>query len=117
MLGTTYTRHQHINPYLNSPHSISLTNVATGCTMLFNRSLIDLALPIPKDALVHDWWLSLVASYFGKLNYLPTPTVLYRQHSNNAIGSRGIGLDYWLKRFSVAIFSKGGSHTQAAINR
>jgi len=51
-------------------------NVVTGCTMLINRALLKLASPIPKEAIMHDWWISLVASSFGKLIFLPKPTLL-----------------------------------------
>ena len=27
-------------------------------------------LPVAKNAVMHDWWIGLVASYFGKIEYL-----------------------------------------------
>ena len=60
----------------------------TGCTALINESLAEKALPIPENAIMHDWWLALVATAFGKLVYLDIPLVHYRQHSNNAIGAK-----------------------------
>ena len=38
--------------------------------------------------MMHDWWLALVAAGCGRLEYLPEATILYRQHSGNAIGAR-----------------------------
>lgn len=63
-------------------------NFVTGCAMLINRALCDLALPIPEQAIMHDWWLALVASAFGSIVTLNTPTVLYRQHAQNVIGAK-----------------------------
>ncbi|TXI91482.1 MAG: glycosyltransferase family 2 protein [Neisseriales bacterium] len=61
-------------------------NNVTGCTCLFKRELINLALPIPTGFYIHDHYLAIAASYFGKLNYLSIPLIKYRQHSNNQIG-------------------------------
>jgi hypothetical protein len=60
--------------------------VVTGCTMMANRRLIELASAMPAEASLHDRWIALLASAMGKAAYLPEPTVLYRQHGRNAIG-------------------------------
>ena len=70
------------------PKNIFLSNVAPGCTMLINRALINKAIPVPKDAIVHDYWLILVASSFGEVGYVAEQTMLYRQHENNQIGAK-----------------------------
>jgi hypothetical protein len=54
-----------------------------------NRPLIDLALPIPEGAVMHDWWLALCAAVWGRIDFLTEPTVLYRQHGSNEIGAKG----------------------------
>jgi hypothetical protein len=55
-----------------------------------NPALVQLALPIPDEAIMHDWWLSLVASAFGQRHYMAEPLVLYRQHSANAVGAKAL---------------------------
>lgn len=62
-------------------------NVVTGCTMLVNRALIDLAIPIPDAVPIHDWWFALVATCLGKVEFVEAQPILYRQHGENAIGS------------------------------
>ncbi|MFN3386799.1 MAG: glycosyltransferase family 2 protein [Candidatus Thermochlorobacter sp.] len=63
-------------------------NQATGCTMVFNRTLRSLILSaLPERTIMHDWWIYLVASAFGTLLYDETPTLKYRQHTQNAIGT------------------------------
>ena len=64
-----------------------MQNFATGCTVMINRPLASLALPIPPEAMMHDWWLALVATRFGQAMSLHKPTVLYRQHGRNDIGA------------------------------
>jgi hypothetical protein len=61
-------------------------NVVSGCTMLFNRALLNKSMPIPEQAYMHDWWLALVASKCGKLELIDKPLIQYRQHANNSIG-------------------------------
>jgi glycosyltransferase involved in cell wall biosynthesis len=64
-----------------------LQNVVTGCATLMNRPLVTKSLPIPEQAVVHDWWVALVVVLFGKAGYISRPTVMYRQHARNVIGA------------------------------
>ena len=64
-----------------------LQNIPTGCTIMINRALRDMASPIPADATMHDWWLALVAAAFGKSDYVAESTMLYRQHGRNVCGA------------------------------
>ncbi|WP_251545352.1 glycosyltransferase family 2 protein [Limosilactobacillus caecicola] len=66
-------------------------NCITGCTMMVNSALKDY---VEFDRLdinriyMHDWWLALIAAAFGKVEYLNQPTILYRQHGDNVVGSK-----------------------------
>ena len=94
----TYWQRQRLDPARTGLVDLLATNVVTGCTVLLNRPLLARALPIPAQALMHDWWLALVASALGCIDALPQPTVLYRQHSSNVRGSRGLGWSFWQQR-------------------
>lgn len=61
-------------------------NLATGCASMANRALLDFASPIPEDAAMHDYWLTLTAVAFGKLVPVDEATILYRQHGANVVG-------------------------------
>ncbi|MCB1118653.1 MAG: glycosyltransferase family 2 protein [Chlamydiia bacterium] len=87
-LSPSYWHYSSINPQYNTLNRLLAQNVVTGCTVMINKSLRDLALPIPPNCVMHDWWLALVASAFGKIAYIDRPTVLYRQHRNNVIGAK-----------------------------
>ncbi|OFE12942.1 hypothetical protein PHACT_07150 [Pseudohongiella acticola] len=65
-----------------------VSNTLTGCTALMNTALVRKALPIPAEAVMHDWWLSLVASAFGHRYFEPSALVDYRQHGGNTLGAR-----------------------------
>jgi glycosyltransferase involved in cell wall biosynthesis len=64
-------------------------NNATGNTFIFNRALCNYALPFSPNAVMHDWWVALIALYLGKVDYLADQTILYRQHTANVSGSKG----------------------------
>lgn len=67
---------------------VLVQNTVTGCTVMVNRPLADLVSP-PFDAVaMHDWWLAILASAFGAIGFVDSPTVLYRQHGGNAVGAR-----------------------------
>ncbi len=66
-------------------------NTATGCTIVINEALKKKALPIADDAMMHDWWLALVAVTFGHLEYFHAPLILYRQHDSNDTGAKSWG--------------------------
>jgi glycosyltransferase involved in cell wall biosynthesis len=72
----------------HNPQRLISRNEVTGCAMACNRALLEIALPISEDAVMHDWWLALCAGYFGRLAYLPEKLVKYRQHGANTIGAK-----------------------------
>ncbi|REG91485.1 glycosyltransferase family 2 protein [Algoriphagus antarcticus] len=64
-----------------------LNGFVTGCTCLFKRQLLDLALPFPDKLYIHDKWLGVLAFSKGGLTYLKEPLTDYRQHVQNNIGA------------------------------
>lgn len=91
-------QHQNIHPRNRERlNRLIVQNVVTGCTVMINKALRDLALPIPDQAVMHDWWLALVASAFGKIGHVDQSTMSYRQHADNEIGAKSWGLPYILK--------------------
>jgi len=82
-------------------------NVVTGCARICNRRLVELTLPIPAEAMMHDWWMALVAASMGRLRCLPEATVLYRQHGANTLGAKDLGVTLILRRAAVAPVQAG----------
>ncbi|TWJ33021.1 glycosyltransferase family 2 protein [Geobacter argillaceus] len=82
-------RFQHSDPVGGKAlNRLLVQNTVTGCTVMINRALLELALPIPPEAVMHDWWLALAATAFGVIGHVAVPMVLYRQHGANDIGAR-----------------------------
>jgi glycosyltransferase involved in cell wall biosynthesis len=60
-----------------------LENTAYGCTVIGNRILAELAIPIPDAGRCEDWWLSLVATAFGATEGYPEISMDWRRHGEN----------------------------------
>ncbi len=62
-------------------------NSATGCSVVFGSEIKRRFLQAnPSHMVMHDWWLYLLATAFGKVIYDARQSVLYRQHDSNVAG-------------------------------
>lgn len=96
-LAPSFSQYQRMKHVEENPLRILLTqNFVTGCTVMINRALLNIALPVPREAVMHDWWLALVAASAGRIRFLEQPTVLYRQHQQNVAGAKKLlsGLNF-----------------------
>lgn len=87
-LAPSFWLHQGIEPRRDRLPQLIVQNVVTGCASLFNKALLEAALPIPPEAFMHDYWLSLVASACGEIVAVPEQLVRYRQHGKNTLGAK-----------------------------
>ncbi|MDG2422007.1 MAG: glycosyltransferase family 2 protein [Gammaproteobacteria bacterium] len=88
LIAGSFVQYQGLEIGRNRFTNIIISNLVTGCTALINEQLARKAIPIPKNAIMHDWWLALVAAAFGEVIFLNTPLVSYRQHGRNTIGAK-----------------------------
>jgi hypothetical protein len=56
--------------------------------MMINRKAGMVSMPIPKEAVMHDWWIAIEVAKHGKIAYVPVPSILYRQHLGNEVGPK-----------------------------
>jgi glycosyltransferase involved in cell wall biosynthesis len=98
-IAESFWCYQNIHPRRGEIlNRLLLQNVVTGCTVMINSRLRELALQIPHGAIMHDWWLALVAVLFGQVVHLDEPTILYRQHDNNSVGAKRWGLKQMVRQ-------------------
>ena len=66
-----------------------IRNNAVGCTMVFNRRLLNIINDYePAIVQMHDYWLYLVClAVAGNVVCDPVPYIKYRQHGKSAVGS------------------------------
>jgi glycosyltransferase involved in cell wall biosynthesis len=87
-MAPSFWAYSHLDAVRGSRlNRLLVQNVVTGCATMMNRALVRRACPIPTAAPMHDWWLALVASAFGRIEAIPEKTILYRQHSKNRLGA------------------------------
>ena len=102
-LSDSNLKYQNLDPQKIALNRLLLQNVPSGCTMMMNRSLVDLCNPIPAYTVMHDHWVSLVAAAFGKIIFLDEPTMLYRQHDSNYYGASSYGWSHFFYRYRQGI--------------
>lgn len=74
-------------------------NMCTGCTCVVNQNLIQLIKgKQPQFTVMHDFWIYLVGTCFGKVIYDESSRILYRQHGNNELGAASSLFENYKKR-------------------
>jgi hypothetical protein len=109
--------HIPIPPREKQFYTLAFINFVTGCTCLFPRGFVDKILPIPTEALSHDWWIGVRATQFGGIKYLRKPFVQHRQHRTNAIGVKELWnisgkVQYLLSKERRQVFEKERTRIQ-----
>jgi len=91
-ISPSFCAHSRLDGNRLAFRHLLVQNVVTGCTMMINGTLADLACrDVDMDAmLMHDWWIALLASSCGKAAFLPEATIDYRQHGANAVGAKDV---------------------------
>ncbi|MDQ2078343.1 glycosyltransferase family 2 protein [Marinimicrobium sp. ABcell2] len=69
-----------------NPARLMFHNTVQGASACVNRALIEL-LEWDDRIVMHDWWMALIASSLGRVSIIEEPTLLYRQHESNQLGS------------------------------
>jgi glycosyltransferase involved in cell wall biosynthesis len=74
----------------HNPEDFLISNHIPGCVMMFNHELKVIFEPIPDDVRMHDWWIALIAAYYGEIFYCNATLIKYRQHGGNVVGASGM---------------------------
>lgn len=98
IISPSYFEYTNLNPHQATFSKQIIQNIPLGCTMTINKPLIDLIKTIPENAIMHDHWIGLTASCFGRLYYINQSTIKYRQHSNNQSGAPHYTLKFYIDK-------------------
>lgn len=72
------------NPPINGFFSNLIHQPFHGCCMAFPKSLLSIALPFPRNLIMHDNWLGLLSQIYGyRIQYIETPLIKYRRYNGN----------------------------------
>lgn len=89
-VNNQFLRYSTIRRTPSFAHSL-VENISGGNTMVFNRALWELFIGLPDhlDLISHDWTVyQLVAGAGGIVHYDTTPSINYRQHDDNKLGTK-----------------------------
>lgn len=118
MIHPSFWRYMAIRPGSEDGAQRLLSrNEVTGCALACNRSLLEVALPVPPEAIMHDWWLALVAGICGRLRSVEQPLVEYRQHDDNAIGARSFRSGFTPIQNWLSIWRSGNLELKASVGQ
>ena len=117
-LVTSNGRSYGFSPLFTRPiafRNAIVQSLGGGNTMVFNKAAKRVLETVGKlEVVLHDWWMyQLVSAVGGAIHYDPQPTLKYRQHPDNLIGSnRG-----WSARFvRIRMILKGRFRDWNAMN-
>lgn len=85
-------------------NEILIQNFVTGCTMMMNRPMVEVMSRMGDcdRILMHDWVASILAASVGKVAFVNTPTMLYRQHAINSVGAKKYGFALFVSKLKEA---------------
>lgn len=85
-----------------------------GCTMIFNKLALELFLKSNslKEEISHEYWISVLCVYFGKVIYDKNYcSMYYRQHNSNIFGANRKNNLFLLKKGIKNFFSKKNNYS------
>ena len=101
--GSSFWAHQNLRVDVSKRKEyLAFGNIVTGCTMVINRALREVAFPY-DGATMHDYWLAMKAARHGVLDNLKAQTVRYRLHGGNVAG---VGERYDKRQVKWRLFCK-----------
>lgn len=90
-LGMTLKEQEDLTVVSDNPMDVALSimvyrNPFQGAAMLFRRSFLEKALPIPEGVKYHDSWFAALACFMEGISYTDETILKYRLHGGNQSG-------------------------------
>jgi glycosyltransferase involved in cell wall biosynthesis len=99
LINSSLWTYQKTDPqHSKNTYFLSIANPVTGCTIMINKKAKEVSLPMSPKSLMHDLWIALNVSKYGFIDFVPEPTMLYRQHRVNVIGAKKTNFMYYFLR-------------------
>ncbi|MDR3258860.1 MAG: glycosyltransferase family 2 protein [Fusobacteriaceae bacterium] len=107
IISKSFWKYQNKNPNIKNYRRLIVENNITGCTMMLSKE-IKKYINLEKNdfILMHDWFTTILAAYYGVIDYVDTSTIFYRQHNDNVLGAKSILSKIKNYRFNLFRFIK-----------
>ncbi len=117
-VADSFFSYQGLDKHKKDKKTILYKNYIPGCVMMYNDALRRIVTNIPREAVVHDWWLALVATHFGRVEFTNQRGNLYRQHDANGVGAeQAVGTGTEVKRVFRGAVSHPFSRVKTIVDR
>jgi len=71
IIHPSYWKYTKVNPEnAKDIYRLLVNNPVVGCTVMINSKVKPLVLPIPEQAVMHDWWIALNVARKGVIGFL-----------------------------------------------
>ncbi|MBO5131953.1 MAG: glycosyltransferase family 2 protein [Paludibacteraceae bacterium] len=74
-------------PPNNEKNEVLYNNGSQGCTLMFNKKLKDIILPLSKY-FIYDHFIGLLSYFVGERFFISEPLMYYRHHGGNVVSGR-----------------------------
>lgn len=106
--STSFIKYSGLNVKLLDDDSILFENCVQGASCCINSSLRSIVIDSlryvdMKNILMHDWWCTILAKYFGRVIFVDKPLILYRQHDLNQVGAPKITMFSFISGFGEKV--------------
>lgn len=105
-IADSFFSYQGLSPKIMADDSILYRNCVQGASCAFNQHLREIvieSLPLIniQYLYMHDWWIALLARYYGEYQFIDKPLLEYRQHRKNQVGvfNKKFRFFYYISRF------------------
>ena len=105
-ISESFFIYQNLTSKVMFDDSVIYRNCVQGASCAINKALqkiiVDSLSQIDINNLyMHDWWIALLARYYGNYYFINQPLISYRQHGKNQIGAfnKKLRFLYYIMRF------------------
>jgi glycosyltransferase involved in cell wall biosynthesis len=70
LISESLMKMQNLDSSRDKINNLLVQNIVTGCTAMVNQKLISYIKSVPKHAIMHDWWMALIASSLGRVEFI-----------------------------------------------
>lgn len=91
-------------PFSINFYKLLMGNVATGCSIVINKSMANEIAKMPSNVIMYDFWISLISYGFGKVKPINITSIRYRTHSSSVTIKEKLTLSSRLQLFFKIAF-------------